>query len=260
MASPVPRLADRQRAISAAVLDHRQSAPPGLVGPDGEPSARRFGVYRNNIAASLVEALADMFPAVSRIVGDEFFRAMAREYALQTPPSTPILLAYGATFPDFITSFAPAKSVPYLADVARIERAWIEAYHAADASPIPPSAFAEIASDRAAEFRLRLHPSLRIVRSHFPALTIWRMNIDEGVPQAVDLGTNEDTLVIRPEAEVEVRSMPPGGAEFLESLRLGHSIGDATTTALNASGRFDVTENLVALVRAQVFVGYDVAE
>jgi hypothetical protein len=80
------------------------------------------------------------------------------------------------------------------------------------------------------------------------------------VPQAVDLGTNEDTLVIRPEAEVEVRSMPPGGAEFLESLRLGHSIGDATTTALKASRRFDVTEHLVALVRAQVFVGYDVAE
>jgi hypothetical protein len=72
----------------------------------------------------LTEALKDAFPAVHRIVGPEFFQAMARAYIVLEPPRSPILLDYGAGFPDFIGEFEPAAVLPYLADVARIERAW----------------------------------------------------------------------------------------------------------------------------------------
>src|SRR5438105_4199994 len=101
----VPPLADRQRAFSAALIDRDRAVPRGLVGPDGEPSPRRFRVYRNNIVASLTEALSDMFPAVCRIVGEDFFRAMARTYLLANPPVSPILLGYGGSFADFIAGF-----------------------------------------------------------------------------------------------------------------------------------------------------------
>src|SRR5437868_11212702 len=95
-------LAERQRAFAAAVLDRNGPIPPGLNGPDGESSARRFGVYRNNVVASLTEALKDTFPAVFRIVGEDFFCAMAREYLKKTPPASPILLHFGGSLPDFI--------------------------------------------------------------------------------------------------------------------------------------------------------------
>src|SRR5579872_1467679 len=102
----VPPLAERQRGFAAALLDAALPAPAGLVGPDGEPSAKRFAVYRNNVVVGLIEALKDAYPAVRRIVGEDFFRAMARAYAVREPPASPILLVYGAGFPDFIGGFA----------------------------------------------------------------------------------------------------------------------------------------------------------
>jgi hypothetical protein len=93
------------------------------------------------------------FPAVLRLVGKEFFREMARLYVLSEPPTSPILLDYGAGFPDFIASFVPAGALVYLPDVARIERAWTESYHAPDAAPLPAAAAATIPKDRVANAR-----------------------------------------------------------------------------------------------------------
>ena len=157
-------LAERQRQFAAALLDPERPAPPGLVGPDGEPSPRRFAVYRNNVVAGLMGTLKDAFPAVCRIVGQEFFRAMARAYVVSEPPRTPILLEYGTGFPGFIRQFEPAAMLPYLADVACIERAWTEAYHAPEALPLDPAALMAIEPDQRPSIRLLLHPSVRIVR------------------------------------------------------------------------------------------------
>ena len=99
------QLAERQRGFAASVLDPALPMPDGLVGPDGEPDPKRFAVYRNNVRVSLIEALEDAFPAVHRIVGVDFFRAMARGYVMVQPPRSPIMLDYGAGFPDFIRGF-----------------------------------------------------------------------------------------------------------------------------------------------------------
>src|SRR5260370_20243834 len=165
------QLAERQRDFAAALLDAALPMPIGLVAPDGEPSPKRFAVYRNNVVVGLTEALKDAFSVVHRIVGAEFFQAMARAYVVIEPPTSPILLDYGAGFPDFIGEFEPAATLPYLADVARIERAWTEAYHAPEAAPLDPGTFRAIEPDRLPEIRLLLHPSVRVVRSQFPALT-----------------------------------------------------------------------------------------
>ena len=128
-------LADRQRRFGAALLDNRLAPPNGLIGPDGKPSATRFAVYRNNVMTGLIEALSDAFPVLKRLVGDEFFRAMAGVYARAEPPDSPILLHYGAGFPAYIALFPPLKDFAGLADVARLERAWTESYHAIEAAP-----------------------------------------------------------------------------------------------------------------------------
>src|SRR5262249_40571469 len=99
------QLAERQRGFAAALLDHALPMPDGLGGPDGQPDSKRFAVYRNNVVVGLIEALKDAFPALHRIVGDEFFRAMARAYVMVEPPRSPILLDYGAGFSDFIRQF-----------------------------------------------------------------------------------------------------------------------------------------------------------
>lgn len=251
----MPQLAERQREFAAALLDPELPAPPGLVGPDGEPSARRFAVYRNNVVAGLIDSLKAAYPAVCRIVGTEFFQAMARSYVVAEPPSSPILLDYGASFPDFVRDFGPATTLPYLRDVARIERAWTEAYHAPEASPLDPSVLATIEPDRLPEVRLLLHPSVRLFRSQFPACTIWRMNIADGVPAPVDLAVGEDVLIARPMADVEVRLLDEGGVNFLQALADGMSVLAALKVAMAADCRFDLSVSLAGLVRSGVLVG-----
>ena len=251
-------LAERQRGFSAAVLDANAPVPPGLVGPDGAPSARRFAVYRNNAVVGLSEALKAAYPAVCRIVGDEFFLGMARLFVVAQPPHTPLLHSYGEGFPAFVEHFGSASSLPYLADVARIERAWTEAYNAAEAVPLPPAALAAIDPGRLAETRLRLHPSLRVARSRFPALTIWRMNAKDGVPGPVDLESGgDDSLVTRPAAEVAVRALPAGGAAFVLSLAAGATLGASVAAGLTDDERFDLSATLAILLSAGAVTGVD---
>jgi hypothetical protein len=115
------RLGDVQRAFADAVLDANAAVPTTLSRKAGGVPSRRFGVYRNNVYASLIDVLAGRFAAVMRLVGEEFFRAMARAYVEGEPPRSVVLIRYGASFPTFVAGFPPAASVPYLGDIASLE-------------------------------------------------------------------------------------------------------------------------------------------
>lgn len=261
MSGTVSHLALRQRTFAAAILDPARNVPPGLVGPDGEPSARRFAVYRNNVVAGLIEALKHAYPAVLRIVGEEFFVAMARVYVARHPPLSPIMLAYGAGFAKFLRNFPPVESLPYLADVAQLERAWLEAYHAAEAVPLDAAALAMIAAADLPRLRLVLHPSVRVVCSSFPALHIWQTNIEGGLAIAIDIGAGgQDALVTRPAAEVEVRELPAGAALFIESLALGAPVVEAAMVGLHDTPRFDLARTLAGLLAAGALAGWRLLE
>ncbi len=253
----VPRLAERQSSFARALLDPGRPLPPGLVGPDGEPSERRFAVYRNNVVSGLIDTLQAGFPAVARIVGPEFFRAMARVYVAQEPPDSPILLGYGTGFASFIGAFGPAATLPYLSDVARIEHAWADAYHAADTSPLNPATLAQIAPDELPGLVLHLAPSVRLIRSDFPVLTLWRMNVGDGVPTPVDFDAGgENVLIARPGPEVELRLLSPASTEFVQSLIDGQPVIEAAGAALAVDCHFDLSRNLAELLQSGIVVDF----
>ena len=134
--------------FAAALLDPDRATPAAVAGPNGKSARKRYSVYRNNVTVSLINALAAVFPATMRITGVDFFRAMARFHVRATPPTSPLLFEYGRDFPDFIERYEYARLMPWLADVARIERAWLDAYHAADAEPLAPQVLASIPPER----------------------------------------------------------------------------------------------------------------
>lgn len=250
----MPALDERQSAFAAALLDPERPVPDGLVGPDGRPSRRRFNVYRNNVVAGLTATLKDAFPAVARIVGDEFFLAMGRIYVAAEPPASPVMLDYGKGFPGFIDRFPTTACLPYLGDVARIERAWAEAYHTADVAPLEAAVFSRITAADLPDIRVTLHPSLRLVQSAFPALTIWQMNIGEAVAREIDLSAGgEDALVLRAGTDVEIRALPPGAADFIEALAEGNPMIEALKQAITADPRFDLSGCLAGLLAAGAF-------
>lgn len=249
-------LTDVQAEFAAALLDPAAVAPGDVADPDGKPTPRRFAIYRNNVAVGLVNAVSGVYPAVRRIVGDRFFNAMSLAYIRAEPPSSPVLLQYGQGFADFVAGFAPVASLPYLADVARIEWAWREAYHAAEGERLGPSDLAGIAEADLPSMTFSLHPSVHVIRSAYPALTIWRMNTSDEPIAPVDLRNAEDTLVVRPEAAVDVRQLAAGGAVFIETLASGGSLSEAAELATEADDGFDLSTNIAGLIDSGAVVGY----
>ena len=108
-----------------------------------------FSVYRNTVTKGCVDALVANYPTVARLVGDDWFRAAAAVFVRQNPPRCPMLVSYGDAFPDFLATFEPAAELPYLADVALLDRFWIEAHVAADQTPSRGGGNREMRSRRA---------------------------------------------------------------------------------------------------------------
>lgn len=240
-------------AFAPALLDPMRAAPPVVTGPNGRAAGKRYDVYRNNVTVSLIDALAAIYPAVQRITGIDFFRAMARFHVRESPPTSPLLFEYGRGFPDFIAQYEHAQIMPWLADVARIERAWLDAYHAHDSAPLAPAQLAAIAPERLADLIFAPHPAARIVRSQFSAVTIFAANRDTSPVGRIDASTPEDALITRAEFDVVVRHLPPGGAVFATSLMSCRPLGDAAAIALDAAASFDIAANIAGLIEAGAF-------
>jgi hypothetical protein len=257
---PVERPDFGGRATYAAgfvppLLDPERATPDLVAGPRGKAAEKRYNVYRNNVTVSLIEALAMAFPSIKRITGPDFFRAMARFHVRRTPPTSPLLFEYGRDFPDFIAGYEYAREMPWLADVARIERAWLDAYHAADAAPLAPETLAAIPPEQLADVVLVPHPAMRIVRSRHPAVTVFAANRGDGPVGRIEATEPEDALVTRPALEVVVRRLPPGGAVFLARLSDGEQFGAAVAAALDDNPAFDLAANIAGLIQAGAFVG-----
>jgi hypothetical protein len=228
-------------------------AQEDVVATSGKGVIKRYNVYRNNVTVSLIDALAAIYPAVQRITGVEFFRAMARFHVRATPPASPLLFEYGRDFPAFIESYEYSRDMPWLADTARIERAWLDAYHAADLAVLAAEALGSIEPASLASVCFKPHPAARIVRSPYPAVAIFAMNRTDGPVSPLCSSEPEDALVTRPGQEVVVSRLPAGGATFLLNLLEGASLGEAVEAAFQETPSFDLQANLAGMISAGVF-------
>src|SRR5258708_1219111 len=241
-------LAPFETSFADALLNADRPVPYGITAHNAAVPTRRFAVYRNNVVVGLGKALKSRFPVVEKIVGEEFFTAMALVFVKEQPPRSPQLATYGDEFPAFITAFKPARGLPYLADVARLEATRPGSYHAADVTPVGAEHFATVDCHAVEAIRVDMHPSIGIVRSAYPIVTIWAMNSGEQELAPIENWRGEDALVARPYLEVQVRALPQGGAAFLLALAAGRPLGAAAEAALADDPDFDLAGNLAGLI------------
>lgn len=242
-----------QSAFAAALLTPELPCPSGLKTWNGSDSAVRFAVYRNNVTVSLVDALAATYPVLQALVGDAFFRAMAREFVRGNPPRSRILAFYGLGLADFVAAFPPAATVPYLGDVARLEMARVQAYHAADVLPLAPEALQAALADPETlmSLQLVLHPSVQVIESPFAIFSLWAAHQGVGSLASVDPEVAQTALVYRQGLEVDTLELAVGVGRFISALNAGETLVDAAGMASHDPA-FDLIQALALLLRLQL--------
>jgi hypothetical protein len=252
-------LTQLQRLFAEAIFSDDRPIPATIRAASGPASASRFGVYRNNVIAGLMNAVAARYPVVRKLLWDDSFDRVARLYVTAEPPRSPVLLEYGETFPRFLRQIGEGAAVDYLADIADLEAARTRAYHAADAKPLGKSAFAKLSSDQMASLRLKLHPSVALLKSRFPAVSIWEANLYDN-DNTISEWKQESALIARPDLHVEVRRLSAGAYEFLSAISAGRTVGSAIARAMANAPEFDLAECFTSLISADIVIGFEAAE
>ncbi|MCE8537195.1 putative DNA-binding domain-containing protein [Ruegeria pomeroyi] len=235
-----------QDEFHAALLDPGRAIPEGLCDALAHPAGRRFNVYRNNVAVSLTEAMHQAFPVIAKLLGTQNMDGLAGIYLRQHPPTSPLMMFYGETFPEFLAGMRQLSHLGYLSDVARLELALRHAYHAADSTAIDPQVLA-IAPEALMASRLEFAPAMRLLRSPWPIHAIWRFNTEDGAPKPEPEA--QDVMITRPEYDPVPQLLPPGGADWVAALQSGATIGAAYEAAAEQTPDFDLGATLALLLQ-----------
>ncbi len=188
-------LAELQTAFRSVCLGG--DAPDLAVLVDGARigAEARLRIYRHHVFDSLSTALGATFSSVLSLVGDGFFRMIARDYIARTPPARPVLSEYGADFADFIERHGRACDLVYLADAARLDWALTRAYGSDGGPALTVATLAAIAPEALGDLRLRLRAGVSLLRSAYPVDRIWA--VAHGQDDApIDLAAGGVELVV----------------------------------------------------------------
>ena len=253
-----PSLLELQRSFRGALESGEVHAIAPWVVANGLAVSARLAIYRNNTQTILRNALRADYPVVERLVGGEFFDHAADAYIAESPSLSGDVGDYGISFPHFLTTFSAVASLPYLADVARLERAWVNVFLAAEATPADFSDLATIPLERLGNVRFAIHPAIRWVVSQYPVMTIWSANQPDHIGDCtvrLDSGA-ELVLLRRIETEVELCALEPGEHAWLEALASGSTLADAVEAAFVAQQDFDLARSLHRHIIEGSFISY----
>lgn len=254
------QLRELQQSIARGILSGQPEALAGIVREDGLAFDKRLQVYRNNTIISLTEALKATYPVVAALVGENFFGFAAKAFISDEPPRAPRLAEYGGGFAAFLAAFEPARTIPYLADVAALEWAMNEAHHAPDDAALTPQDLAAVPQENAASIVLELRRGCRLLHSKYRIDRLWRAHQPGGSLQDLAIDGGCHLLVYRPQDDVEMMSLDAAGFALLTRIGEGATLEAAYDAAAKIDPAFDLSSALGVHLTRGVFGGYAVPE
>lgn len=255
----MPSLRDTQERFTQALFSGDDAGIEAMVLGGTLPTAQRLDIYRNNVLVNYRNALRDTYPAIVRLVGDEFFNAAAWRYARTHHSGSGDLHDYGDTFAEFLGNFEPASTLPYLPDMARLEWAMHRVFHAADAPALTAADFAGMDENRLPSLCLALHPATWLLTSRYPLTRIWRISQPGAEADDVQVDLDEGAqclLLIRRDHEVHIEQISPAEHAMLEAMNEGGTLGAAVDAALRHDPAFDLGAALLRHVAGGSFLSH----
>lgn len=234
------------RDFIQALLSQDKSLLYPLLKGEATEKAVRFQVYQNNMVVSLQDALADIFPITQRLVGETFFRAMAREFLLQQPPTSPIISEYGAHFSDFIRHFEPAQSVCFLPDVASLEYQLLQLTHAAEVDTLDHQSIATTfdKTQDPSQLLIELTPNCQLLHAPFAIGSLMLANQQNVSSDHIDINESEYILLHKHFLYAKLSVISFDQACFIKALQQGTTLANAVPE----SDDFDLGGSLAKLI------------
>ncbi len=243
------RLNEMQRQFRDTLLDSNKEPPEDLAACFMQDNvAGRLEIYRNNILSNTGGSLMNVFPLLEKIVGNEFLRVMVNSYIRQHPPQNGYLFSCAGGFADFVEKFEPAKSMPYLPDMARLETAMHDACHAEDDEALAPS---DLDAKDPATMKLQPRHSVRLLESSYPLLAIRELCLQDKAPAPAFNGEKIFLLIHRRHLEAMVTELSESEYAFLNFLKR-YNFGEAARRILALHPGFDLALALRRHVQLRV--------
>lgn len=254
----MPSLRDLQDAMRRSIIERDDGDAIAHIVANGIAPQDRLSVYRNTFTQTLIRALRLSYPAVDRLVGAAFFDAAAGDFVVQQPPRSSFLDDFGGDFAAFLERFAPAASLPYLADVARLEWAVSRALHAPDAAALSLASLGSVDAADYAQICFTPHPSVSLIHTIFPADVIWCavLEDDDAALAAIDLSSGPAWLIVqRGPSAFDIARLDEALWRFVSDLCAGCPLG----AALGEHSGIDATAALADLLTQKRFAAFTLA-
>ncbi len=227
-------------ADSEAAIDH-------VIGDEILTAKQRFGIYSGSVHGILTKSLGLNFPVCKRLVGDEFFDHMCKEFIDQFPPTSVFFAEYGDNFSEFLKDFEPARSLPYLKDVSMLEWARHTVWHKKHPEPFDFSKLTQLSEAQQAKIIFELKPTLRLLQSDYRIDQLWfahqektdikieEVNLDESVKLLIWKDIESIKITIMDEEDNELWCFLQAISNQHTATRLAENFGESLPELLNKS-------------------------
>lgn len=249
-------LHDLQRQFMAALYDPATPGPLAAIAGNGLAPEARMRIYRRSCNETQVAALRTTYPAVLALTGVDYFDQTARGYRHAHPSRSGNLQAFGDAFAEYLETLPCCRSVPYLADVARLE--WLRQLTilAPESAPIDPGPLADAMHNAGNSLQIVPSPSLHLLASPYPVLTIWNYALHPD-DDALTLGeAGESVALWREDGEVAMAVPDPASFACIAALARGSSLGTARQAAAAADPGFKLGPCLDSLAEHGLVSGF----
>ena len=211
-------------------------------------AAERIGIYADAYFHRLLECLGEDFPTTLAASGTYNFAALVKEYLLEHPPTEPSILYAGLYLADFLNDHPFAERWPFIADLARLERAVLDVPHAADAPGLSLETLHVVPSEEWPALKLRSHPAVEIVHSEWRIADVLH-TVEQGREWTDPELEEASVLVWRQNALVNYRNLEPVERDALVIVAKGASFAavcEAVATGAEEPNRVTLIGRLMA--------------
>ncbi len=231
--------------------------PDGLLGfTDADTNLAFLSVYRNGYFKTCADSLAASYPVVSSLVGEDYFRGLARAYVEAYPPNNGTLVGYGNHFAGFLRQRLDDHGLDYLPDAAAIDAAWLASFFADEVTALTATDVESMSAEGVdvSTLRVTLTPSTQIVSLKNDVVDTWIQIREQGeLTSKISIRQADCSAMIwRLHGQIHIRALEPDESAFLSALAGVTTLESAANSAYQADPSFDLATTFAALLQNQV--------